>query len=232
MAKISAPHWLCHMQRPYLALAAESTCRHAKHAQHGSAESWACSWCADAFGMLRTAHGLRDSGLLPKHTGLWAVENPLINSPARLKQKIDAGAEVILTQPPLLWPVFEQWMEGVARANLAAQTQLVIGVPMLTSASSLRFWLALCGASNLPGAASLLDKFDGHDSESRDAQKAFYQHWTAELISKVTALPGVAGLHIMPVTAAGRAQALQLIEHNQLGSEGSAEKSRGADRNL
>lgn len=91
MAKISAPHWLCHMQRPYLALAAESTCRHAKHAQHGSAESWACSWCADAFGMLRTAHGLRDSGLLPKHTGLWAVENPLINSPARLKQKVMPG---------------------------------------------------------------------------------------------------------------------------------------------
>lgn len=57
---------------------------------------------------------------------------------------------------------------------------------MLTSASSLRFWLALCGASNLPGAASLLDKFDGHDSESRDAQKAFYQHWTAELISKAS----------------------------------------------
>lgn len=32
--------------------------------------------------------------------------------------QIDAGAEVILTQPPLLWPVFEQWMEGVARYML------------------------------------------------------------------------------------------------------------------
>lgn len=55
---------------------------------------------------------------------------------------------------------------------------------------------------------------------------------TRHIAAQVTALPGVAGLHIMPVTAAGRAQALQLIEHNQLGSEGSAEKSRGADRNL
>jgi 5,10-methylenetetrahydrofolate reductase len=40
---------------------------------------------------------------------LWATENPLVNSVDSLERKLDAGAEAIITQPPLLPDAFDKW---------------------------------------------------------------------------------------------------------------------------
>lgn len=40
---------------------------------------------------------------------LWATENPLVNSVDSFERKLDAGAEAIITQPPLLPDAFEKW---------------------------------------------------------------------------------------------------------------------------
>ena len=57
---------------------------------------------SDAFDLLRTAHGLRNSGLIASRVQLWAIENPLVNSVDRLEKKIRAGVEAFIVQPPLL----------------------------------------------------------------------------------------------------------------------------------
>jgi len=38
-----------------------------------------------------------------------------------LREQVDAGAEVILTQPPLLRRQFEAWYEGLSRQEYGAQ---------------------------------------------------------------------------------------------------------------
>lgn len=52
------------------------------------------------------------SGLLPEGLAFWAVANPLTEAGEagvdRLRRKVQLGAEVILTQPPLAWQPFER----------------------------------------------------------------------------------------------------------------------------
>ncbi|KAK9813420.1 hypothetical protein WJX73_007587 [Symbiochloris irregularis] len=147
------------------------------------------SWPADSFEMLRMAHALRDAGSIPKQTGIWAVENPLVSSPARLKQKIDAGAEAVLTQPPLLWPLFETWMEDVVRQNLTSQTRLLI---------------------------ETIQTFEMQEAQGKAAMAEFCQQWTADLLQKIAEIQGIGGMHLMPVTAGGVRMALRLIKAGKL----------------
>lgn len=65
-----------------------------------------------------------------------------------LRCQVAAGAQVILTQPPLDWPAFELWMEDARRRGLHTAARLLIGFPCLSSASNAGFWLALCNAGN------------------------------------------------------------------------------------
>jgi hypothetical protein len=60
--------------------------------------------------------------------------------------QIAAGAEVILTQPPLDWAAFESWMEDARRRQLHTAARLLVGFPLLSSAANVTFWAALCGA--------------------------------------------------------------------------------------
>lgn len=51
-------------------------------------------------------------GLLPKGLALWAVANPVTDANEagvkRVRKKVDLGADVIITQPPLVWEPFER----------------------------------------------------------------------------------------------------------------------------
>lgn len=62
--------------------------------------------------------------------------------------QVAAGAQVILTQPPLDWPAFERWMEDARRRGLHTAARLLVGFPCLSSAANCGFWLALCNAGN------------------------------------------------------------------------------------
>lgn len=59
-----------------------------------------------------------------------------------------AGAEVILTQPPLDWNAFERWMEDARKRGLHTAARLLIGFPLLSSAGNVAFWAALCQAGD------------------------------------------------------------------------------------
>jgi hypothetical protein len=78
---------------------------------------------------------------------LWGVGNPVVERhTSRLEQKADAGAEAFLSQPPLDWGNFERWMHDARARSLHERCRVLIGVPMLTSAAHLKFWISLCDA--------------------------------------------------------------------------------------
>ena len=59
---------------------------------------------------------------------------------------------------------------------------------MLTSANSLRFWLGLCGALRQPGAAEVLQIFEGQEVAGKYLMEGFCEAWTAKIIQKVCAV--------------------------------------------
>ena len=67
------------------------------------------------FDLLLLASAMREEGYLPASLSLWAVENPMLAPVQRLRQKADAGAEVVVTQPPLLWDRVQRWAEEADR---------------------------------------------------------------------------------------------------------------------
>lgn len=106
---------------------------------------------------------------------------------------------------------------------------------MLTSPGNARFWLQLCGAGGLEGAGRLAEDFRAAEARGKAELAAFSQAYNRALIERVGApawaapscsgwcaqqgcacgtqvlgLPGVAGLHIMPLTKPGRSQVLAL----------------------
>lgn len=157
-----------------------------------------------SFDSLHLAADMRAAGELPATLSLWAVENPLLNPVHRLRQKADAGAEVVLTQPPLLWEHAAAWVHAAAEAGISQQLKLVVGMPMVSSASNLDFWLRLCSIRNKPGAEEVLASFP--------SDPAAIKAWNADLVRRTVALPGVAGLHVMPLTGAARRMTRELLE--------------------
>ncbi|BDA40706.1 hypothetical protein COCOBI_01-3590 [Coccomyxa sp. Obi] len=166
----------------------------------------------DSVSALHLAHSLRDQGLLPPQTSLWAVANPLVDTPDTLERKVAAGAEVILTQPPLIYSKFESWFDGVDRLGVASKAKIVIGIPMLTSSRSMLFWLELCSSADQDSANQALAPFLKAEEHGSAAVQNFVYSYTSELINRVLQLPGVAGLHLMPVSRQGRDLAYQLAK--------------------
>ena len=71
------------------------------------------------------------------------------------------------------------------RMGLQKEAKLVIGIPMLTSARSLRFWLQLCSANGQGGAAELLQTFADCEARGPEYMQTFCSDFMAHLISKV-----------------------------------------------
>ena len=133
---------------------------------------------------------------------LWAVENPILPGPAararRMQRKVDAGAQVILTQPPFLWGRFTRWLAEVERLGVTAP--IVCGVPIVTSPLSLRTWLFLVGFTGSHAETdALLDRLRRADARGEAAEEGM--RYTVELLQRLRATPGVAGVHMMPIFA-------------------------------
>jgi 5,10-methylenetetrahydrofolate reductase len=172
----------------------------------------------DSTWLLQQASAMRATGEVPGGTQLWAVGNPVMEpGAARLERKVAAGAQVVLTQPPLDWPAFERWMRDAEARGLASAARLLIGVPMLTSAANAAFWLGLCGAYSNAAARQLVQEFRRREAQlTADQFDLWTLAWNEDLVRRVLAVPGVAGLHVMPITAKGRKQAAQLQQEGAM----------------
>ena len=69
--------------------------------------------------------------------------------------------------------------------GLQKEAKLVIGIPMLTSPRSLRFWLQLCSASGQSGAAELLQTFAECEARGKEYMQTYCCDFMSHLISKV-----------------------------------------------
>ncbi|KAG2501573.1 hypothetical protein HYH03_000078 [Edaphochlamys debaryana] len=68
---------------------------------------------------LRIATRLRAAGAIPPDTQLWAVANPNTERGAGLlERKVELGAQVVLTQPPLDWEAYLAWLGDAERRGL------------------------------------------------------------------------------------------------------------------
>ncbi|KAG0576506.1 hypothetical protein KC19_5G085000 [Ceratodon purpureus] len=173
---------------------------------------------ANSFVMLKAAHQLRKIGLLSPGLQLWCVENPLVNSIERLEQKINAGAEAVVVQPPLLPERFAEWWSKADQRGLTKATPVIVGLPLLTSSRNYSFWLELTGASGKE-ADAMKARWKRVESEHAGDSVAFARFCykeSVQLIESIRSLPGVAGIHVMPVTRAGWRQYQKLVSEGRL----------------
>ena len=98
----------------------------------------------DSVYMLEQAKKLRLQGDISSEVALWAVCNPGIDSVELLERKVEAGAELFLTQPPFLHESCDEWFETV-KERVVPNVPILAGVPMISSYKNLLFWIGLCG---------------------------------------------------------------------------------------
>ena len=188
----------------------------------------------DSLAMLRAAVDLRERGLIPREIELWGVANPLLERPERAAvEKREAGADAIVTQPPLSEGAWLRWWEGVQRLRSSSGSSsvppIVGGLALPHSAGALRFWAALCGAGGVEGvekevaafasaASSAAAAAAGSSSPSAAAQQREHAlSYCRRALSLYESLGDeLAGIHVMPVTGPGREIAARLLEEGAL----------------
>jgi hypothetical protein len=72
------------------------------------------------------------------------------------------------------------------RLGLLEEAKIVIGIPMLTSSSSVHFWLTLCSAQHIDGASKLVGSFKDAEQLGRDALRLHCLGQASAMISKVS----------------------------------------------
>jgi 5,10-methylenetetrahydrofolate reductase len=173
------------------------------------------SFCLDAIALLREARALRAAGEIDDDVLLACVANPTAegggDGPARLEAKIEAGAELVVTQPNLVFARHRAWWEEVRRRGLDRETEIVFGVAIATSSAGMRFWMGLAGAHDLPGAEEATREWAAREAEmTPETFRAWCEERADLAVSEALADPAVDGVHLMPVTAAGYGVAARL----------------------
>ena len=74
------------------------------------------------------------------------------------------------------------------RMGLTKQVGIIVGLPFLTSTSSLRFWITLCDAWSVEGVNALVNEFRMSEAGGKADMQAFCNAWNADLIRKVKLL--------------------------------------------
>ena len=110
----------------------------------------------------------------------------------RLGKKIAAGAHFIQTQPVFDIPKFEKWMSAVRDEGYHEQTYIMAGVMPVRSVKALTYM-----NEEVPGM-SIADEYIER-MRSAEEPKEEGVAMCAEIIKTVAQIPGVKGVHIMPV---------------------------------
>ena len=158
--------------------------------------------------ILSQAASMKSRGDIPDGLDLWAVANPMTDSVDSFRWKVDAGARCFLTQPPFLRVCSQSWFERVAEQATRENIDILVGVPIITSKKNLEFWLDLCGVNEGPEALALKSSFPSADDGVKTSSASYNAdeviQWNVNFMRDVALkMPGVTGMHVMPVTARG-----------------------------
>ena len=113
----------------------------------------------DALALLRAARALRDAGEIDSDVRLACAANPCLeaSSPrgasdgsqtkksasARLEEKLEAGAETVITQPSVVPELARSWRREIQASGLAHEVEHIAGIAIPTSRRAAERWMRL-----------------------------------------------------------------------------------------
>ncbi len=110
----------------------------------------------------------------------------------RLGKKIRAGAQFIQTQPVFDIPQFERWMRAVRDEGYHEQTAILAGVMPVRSVKALHYM-----NESVPGMR-VANEYIQRMQEAKDPKQEGVA-MCIEIMQQIRQIPGVRGIHIMPV---------------------------------
>jgi 5,10-methylenetetrahydrofolate reductase len=156
----------------------------------------------DSVSLIAAARTLRDGGTFmsgralktPPTYYIGGVENPFAPPPGarvqRLKKKIDAGAQFVMTQMVYDLPSFELFMAEVRRLGLHRRCHILAGVGLLTSPKTAG-WIS----NNVPGVRIPEQVMAQLESASNPMNTGI--SITVDILRRLRAMDGLAGVHLM-----------------------------------
>ncbi len=114
---------------------------------------------------------------------------------ARLKKKIEAGADFMQTQCIFNVPKFKKWMEEVRAMGLHQEIKILAGITPLKGVGGARYMQKFVPGMDVP--QEIVDRMAG--IEKGPASHAEGKKLAVEMIKELSEIEGVAGIHIMAV---------------------------------
>ncbi len=153
------------------------------------------------------ARRLRDEGTLasgatvddPPRFVIAVADAPLAESydPARLEEKLAAGADVVQTQIAYDLDALRGWADVVRARGVFERAAVLIGMTPLTSAKTARFMNEKLYGVTVP--APMIDELE---AAGDDASEVGVRH-AVEQITAMRAIEGIAGVHLMGIGVGG-----------------------------
>jgi methylenetetrahydrofolate reductase (NADPH) len=113
----------------------------------------------------------------------------------RLKKKIEAGADFMQTQCIFNIPKFKEWMKEVRALGLHKEIKILAGITPLKGVGGARYMQKFVPGMDVP--QEIVDRMAG--VEKGPASHAEGKKLAVEMIKELSAIEGVAGIHIMAV---------------------------------
>jgi methylenetetrahydrofolate reductase (NADPH) len=113
----------------------------------------------------------------------------------RLEKKIKAGARFIQTQPVFNIDIFKDWMQQVRGKGLQEQTAILAGVMPVKSEKALEYM-----KMDVPGVVipeKLINRMK--NAGGKEEKRAEGIKIASETIQELREIPGVQGIHLMPL---------------------------------
>lgn len=152
-------------------------------------------------GVIRLARRLREDGTTlagaevedPPRFLIGVAEVPLADpyDPARLEDKLDAGADFVMTQIVYDADALAAWAERMRPRGLFERAKVIVGITPLRSVRQAGFMdEKLPGVTVPPAMIRALE-------EAGDDAPAVGLDLMAPLVASIRAIPGIAGIHVM-----------------------------------
>ena len=160
----------------------------------------------DSMQLIHMAKTMRDDGVFPSGDKLEGAPefyigcavNPFADPyeirVARLKLKIDAGADFVQTQCIYNMPKFIQYMEDTKKQGLHEQVKILAGVTPLKSAGMAKFMNRMVAGIDIPEEVI---KRIGDEPKEKQAAKGI--EMCIEQIEEIKEMEGIAGVHVMAI---------------------------------
>jgi methylenetetrahydrofolate reductase (NADPH) len=153
----------------------------------------------DSLGLVRLIKAMNDGELaagekLATPTGFYVASamNPLVDSPEKVKSKLEAGTEFFQTNIVYDVPRFAKWFDPLVGQGLLDNVPVLVGVMPPRSTRALEHM-----HKNIPGVEVDEGTFARLEGLTGDAAKDAGVQVAADVIGQLREIAGVAGVHIM-----------------------------------